>query len=155
LRESGLAAALEWLGTDTRKLYDVKVGVVTDPSADPQSADVRTFLYRAVRELLLNAVKHGGKNVQIIMKHSPPDNVKIVVADDGPGFDPAILGRKRIRANTFGLFNIRERVGSFGDEFQIESARGRGTRMMLFAPRGPASAEEGERWASEDRPAGL
>ena len=91
MRESGLAAALEWLGTNTRKHYDVEVGVVTDPSADPQSADVRTFLYRSVRELLLNAVKHGGKNVHITMKHAPPDKVKIVVADDGPGFDPAIL----------------------------------------------------------------
>lgn len=148
LRESGLAAALDWLATHTSKHYDVKIGVVTDPAVDPQAADVRTFLFRAVRELLLNAVKHGGgKGVRIVMESSPPEGVRIVVADNGPGFDPAILSPKRSRANSFGLFNIRERVGSFGGEFRIESAPGRGTRMTLLAPIAPASAEQADRWA--------
>jgi signal transduction histidine kinase len=137
LRESGLAAALEWLASHTRKYYDMNVAVETDSSANPQAADVRAFLFRAVRELLLNAVKHGGgRDVRLIMDSLPAAKVRIVVADDGAGFDPAALDEKASGANTFGLFNIRERVDSFGGEFRIESARGRGTRVTLVAPCG-------------------
>jgi signal transduction histidine kinase len=135
LRESGLAAALKWLGSQTQKNYDVQVTVETDSSANPQAADVRTFLFRAVRELLLNAVKHGGgKGMRVVMERSPEAMVRIVVTDEGPGFDPGILDRKAIAANCFGLFNIRERVGSFGGEVRIESAPGRGARITLLAP---------------------
>src|SRR5437660_6145430 len=59
LYEHGLAAALEWLAAETRKNYKVEVMVEADSSANPKVADVRIFLFRAVRELLLNSVKHS------------------------------------------------------------------------------------------------
>ena len=92
LYEHGLAAALEWLAAETRKNYNVEVTVEADFSANPKAADVRIFLFRAVRELLLNSVKHaGGSAVHITMQHRRPDKVRIIVADDGPGFDPTSL----------------------------------------------------------------
>jgi signal transduction histidine kinase len=58
LHERGLAAAFEWLATETRKNYNVEATVETDSSANPKAPDVCIFLFRAVRELLLNSVKH-------------------------------------------------------------------------------------------------
>src|SRR5436190_8086965 len=92
LYEHGLAAALEWLAAETRKNYKVEVTVEADSSANPKVADVRIFLFRAVRELLLNSVKHAvGSAVCITMQHLRPDKVRIIVADGGPGFDPTSL----------------------------------------------------------------
>jgi signal transduction histidine kinase len=137
LQESGLAAALDWLASQTRKYYDVQVTVEADSSANPKAADVRIFLFRAVRELLLNAVKHGGGSaVHIDMEKLWPGKVRIVVADKGPGFDTATLCPERAGANGFGLFNIRERVTSFGGELHIDSKPGHGTRITLLAPSG-------------------
>ena len=44
------------------------------------------------------------------MQHRRPDKVRIIVADDGPGFDPNSLDDKRTGSQTVGLLNIRERV---------------------------------------------
>ena len=137
LYEHGLAAALEWLAAETRKNYNVEVTVEADASANPKAADARIFLFRAVRELLLNSMKHaGGSAVHIKMQHRRPDKVRIIVADDGPGFDPNSLNDKRTGSQTVGLLNLRERVSNFGGEFQINSGPKRGTRITLSLPRG-------------------
>ena len=140
LYEHGLAAALEWLAAETGKNYNVKVTVEAESSANPEAADVRIFLFRAVRELLLNSVKHtAGSAVHVTMRHLRPDKIRIIVADGGPGFDPALLDDKRTSSQKFGLFNIRERVSSFGGEFHINSSPKRGTQITLSLLRGSAT----------------
>ena len=137
LYEHGLAAALEWLAAETAKNYNIEATVEADSSANPKAADVRIFLFRAVRELLLNSAKHaGGSAVHITMQHRRPDNVCIIVADNGPGFDPNSLDDKRTGSQTVGLLTVRERVSSFGGEFRIDSGPKRGTRITLSLPRG-------------------
>jgi signal transduction histidine kinase len=137
LYEHGLAAALEWLAAETVKNYNVKVTVQADSSANPKAADVRIFLFRAVRELLLNSVKHAvGCAVHITMRRLQPEKVRIIVADDGPGFDPNSLDNKRPDSQTVGLLNLRERVSNFGGEFHINSDPKRGTRITLSLPCG-------------------
>jgi signal transduction histidine kinase len=137
LYEHGLAAALEWLAAETRKNYNIEVTVEADCSANPKAADVRIFLFRAVRELLLNSLKHaGGSALHITMQHRRPSKVRIIVADDGPGFDTNSLDNKRTGSQTFGLLNIRERVSNFGGEFHINSGPKQGTRITLSLPRG-------------------
>jgi len=140
LYEHGLAAALEWLAAETRKNYSVEVTIEADSLADPKVADVRIFLFRAVRELLLNSVKHAvGSAVHITMRHLRPDKVRIVVADGGPGFDPTSLDAQLTSSQKFGLFNIRERVNRFGGEFHINSSPKRGTQITLSLHRDSAT----------------
>ncbi len=137
LYEHGLAAALEWLAAGTRKNYNIEITVEADSLANPKAADVRIFLFRAVRELLLNSAKHaGGSAVHITMQYGRRDKVRIIVADDGPGFDPKSLDDKRTGSQTVGLLNIRERVSGFGGKFHIDSGPKRGTRITLSLPRG-------------------
>jgi signal transduction histidine kinase len=156
LHEGGLAAALEWLAAETRRNYNVEVTLEADSSADPQTADVRIFLYRAVRELLLNSMKHAvGSAVHITMQHLQPDKVRITVSDRGPGFDPTSLDTQLTSSQKFGLFNIRERLSSFGGEFHINSSPKRGTRITLSLLRGSAarvmSADQSRRGTSKPR----
>jgi two-component system, chemotaxis family, CheB/CheR fusion protein len=137
LYEHGLAAALEWLAAETCKNYNIEATVEADCSANPKAADVRIFLFRAVRELLLNSAKHaGGSAMHITMEHRRPDKVRIIVADDGPGFDPTSLDDKQTDSQTVGLLTIRERVSNFGGEFHINSNPKRGTRITLSLPCG-------------------
>ena len=158
LSEHGLAAALEWLAAETRKNYNVEVNVDADPSANPEAADVRIFLFRAVRELLLNSVKHAtGSVIHITMQHLQPDKVRITVTDGGPGFNPASLDTQLTTSQKFGLFNIRERVSNFGGEFLIKSSSQRGTQITLSLLRGSVaqvlpSGRPGARRASPIKP---
>jgi signal transduction histidine kinase len=151
LHEDGLAAALEWLAAETRKNYNVEVMLEADSSANPETADVRIFLFRAVRELLLNSVKHAaGSAVHITMQHLSPDKVRVIVADDGPGFDRTSLDKQTTGLQKFGLFNIRERVQHFGGEFNINSSPNRGTRVTLSLFRGPAPGSPDQSMGEDD-----
>jgi signal transduction histidine kinase len=139
LHEGGLAAALEWLAAEARKNYNVDVTLEADPLANPEVPDVSIFLFRAVRELLLNSVKHAvGSAVHITMQHLGPDKIRIIVADDGPGFNPASLDSQSTSSQKFGLLNLRERVHRLGGEFNITSGPNCGTRVMLSLLRGSA-----------------
>ncbi|HEU5235609.1 MAG TPA: ATP-binding protein [Pyrinomonadaceae bacterium] len=136
LHECGLAAALQSLVTETKNHHNINITVEADASANPKEPSLCIFLFRAVRELLLNAVKHAnGSPVHITMTCVPPAKVQIVIADRGPGFNPAKLNSRQIKPTGFGLFNIRERLSNFGGEFCIESVPGHGSRISLIAPR--------------------
>jgi PAS domain S-box-containing protein len=136
----GLPAALTWLAARTRNQYGLVVQVSADPLANSDRKDVRTLLFESVRELLFNAVKHAQVDRVTIDLSLDRDNALcITVADQGIGFDPAGLAeREKAGKAGWGLFSIRERLTLLGGRFDIESARGQGTRFRLVAPRGEA-----------------
>ena len=46
---TGLAPALDWLGTETKAKYGLTVTVDADPAAEPDDEDMRVLLFEAVR----------------------------------------------------------------------------------------------------------
>jgi PAS domain S-box-containing protein len=158
LHGSGLPAALVWLAERTGKEYGIVIQISADPLANSDRKDVRTLLFESVRELLLNAVKHGQiDRVSVELSVRVDDMLCITVADEGRGFDPSeLIDRTNTGHVGWGLFRIRERLTLFGGRFDIESAPGRGTRVQLIAPRGGVEgsvAAEGAVTHSESAPA--
>jgi signal transduction histidine kinase len=96
---------------------------------------MRSLLYRAVRELLVNVSKHAhAKHVSVDVRQQESE-ISITVADDGKGFNPAEI--KSAEAGGFGLFSIRQRLAHIGGKLTIESGEGKGTRVTLIAPLSP------------------
>ena len=135
LEDHGLCAALQWLALETKKNHGVEVTVEPDALAEPDLADLRMFLFRSVRELLLNAVKHAPASpIRIATARCGTGRIRVTVTDQGPGFDPAVLDAEGTGAGGFGLFNLRQRVSSLGGEFVIETRAGQGTKVTVSAP---------------------
>ncbi len=87
-------------------------------------------LYRIAQEGLNNVVKHANAGeVQILLAYGE-DTVSLKLIDDGLGFDPEIASR----SGGLGLQGIQERVLRLGGNLQIETASGRGTRLMVMIP---------------------
>ncbi len=144
LYERGLAAALQWLAEEMSKHHRVEITVAASADDNPQAADLRIFFFRAVRELLFNALKYGQASpVRITMQRGESDALCIIVADEGPGFDPATLATRSFGSGGFGLVNIRQRAALLGGELRIDSAPGCGTRMTLLAPVPPREKTPG------------
>ncbi len=59
LYDAGLAAGLEWLARQMEEKHGMRVVLNIDPQVEPIEEDTRVFLFQAVRELLLNVVKHA------------------------------------------------------------------------------------------------
>ncbi|MBS1877076.1 MAG: histidine kinase [Acidobacteria bacterium] len=95
-----------------------------------QAAADQLFPPMLIQPLVENAVKHGigpkpgGGRVRVTAEISET-GVRVEVADDGVGFDPA-----RAHANV-GLGNVRERVERGGGWFRIESRVGAGTTVTF------------------------
>lgn len=86
--------------------------------------------YQVAREALRNAVRHG-KCTNIWLGVSRDDDaIRLVVADDGEGFDPRAVDSQ----SHFGLQLMRERVELAGGVFQIEARPAHGTRVIARLP---------------------
>ena len=132
LYELGLDAAIEWLAEKTQEQHKLPVAFDREGEAAPLTDEIRGILFRAVREALHNTVKYAeAKNIRITSRREDP-LIRIEVADDGKGFDPA----KPLRdaSGGFGLFHIRERLDHAGGRLEIRSEPGRGTCIVLLAP---------------------
>ena len=138
LHLAGLPAAMTWLANWTYDKYRLQVRVTADTRADSARKDVRTLLYESVREVIFNAVKHAhADRVTLDLALDDDDQLRITIADEGVGFEPARLDdRSKAGQVGWGLFSIRERLSLLGGRCDIESAPGKGTRVQLVAPRG-------------------
>jgi signal transduction histidine kinase len=132
LDDLGLPATLQWyavqFGGRTRAV--VTVSEHGNRASLPRS--LANYLFRSVKELLNNAVRHGKAKEIVIGLHWEPGIIRIVVDDDGLGFDAAALNSDARRG--LGLAGIRERLSSLGGSMRLEAAAGRGTRVVLEAP---------------------
>ena len=86
-------------------------------------------ILRIVRELVINAIRHGhAKNIRIAGE-CRDGTVRFTVRDDGCGFSETdVPGPAQ---GHFGLQGIRERIGNRNGSMEIESAPGRGTKVTV------------------------
>ena len=131
LYELGLSAALGSLAEEMEWTFGLAVAVVDDGLSKPLSQEARSIVYRAVRELLINAAKHSETNAATVETLCIGDRLIVKVADRGVGFDPSsttsVSGR-------LGLVGMRERLSFIGATFDVESRPGNGTSATLAIP---------------------
>jgi PAS domain S-box-containing protein len=129
LYELGLRQAVKWLIDQFREKHGLNITLEDNGVEKPFDNNTRFFLFQAVRELLVNVVKHAkANNVKITMR-GDNSRLRITIEDDGVGFSS--------NANNYsgyGLFNIRERMNHINGTFEIKSIPGQGTTVILDAP---------------------
>ena len=129
----GFEAAVDWLAEDMRQQH-LAIKVEGDGQADQLNKEVRHFLFRVVRELLFNVVKHAQASQVEINIQRVNTSLQIIVADNGAGFQGEKPWSSANVSQGFGLFSIRERVTYFGGSLNIDSHPGQGTRVILTMP---------------------
>lgn len=134
LYDLGLGAAIEDLCE--RLLPDHGVRYQCEVDCGPHVLDEATqaLLYRSVRELLINVCKHAGAKHVRISTMNVDHTLRIVVRDDGAGFDMSRLSWQTGQPMGFGLLSIRERLRHMGGRFQMQSTEGQGTTVTLIVP---------------------
>lgn len=93
-------------------------------------AMVRNAAYRIIQESVTNVIRHAGVdsvNVRVWVDHRI---LNISIEDKGNGFDPA----KLVIGQSCGLQGIQDRVRLLDGKLEIESAPGRGTRLIAELP---------------------
>ncbi|MEB2282934.1 ATP-binding protein [Lysinibacillus xylanilyticus] len=100
-------------------------------------------LFRIVRELANNAVKHARAQKLEIRLWEKDDAFCGQISDDGIGFDPANMSGIRTDSQGFGLVTISSQVAQFGGDIEIDSEAGRGTIVRIRLPKQGGEAKYG------------
>jgi two-component system CheB/CheR fusion protein len=132
LDQLGLMSAIEWLAEEMRKTYQLEVVLDDDSQPKPLDSVSSSIVFRAVRELLINVVRHAKvKRVQVIARRSD-GQMTLDIKDEGVGFSPrGMLARS---SGGLGLAAMRERIAYIGGTLEIASERNRGTNARIRMP---------------------
>jgi two-component system, NarL family, sensor histidine kinase UhpB len=140
LDDLGLPKALTALASDWSARYDVAVDVHASGLDDRLTSEVETLVYRIVQEAMTNVLKHAAaQNLSIVLERRG-DRLRVVIEDDGRGFDPQADETKisnpedESRRPKLGLSSIRERLALVGGSMRLESQLGAGTALFIQVP---------------------
>jgi PAS domain S-box-containing protein len=134
LYQLGLEAALEWLGESVEQRHGVAFRFKKEGTPRDLGEERRFLVFSAVRELLLNVVKHADASDVSLRLRWLEDAVEANLSDDGKGFDVPEAAAIPDTHRSFGLFSIQERFDDLGGRVSIRSAPGEGTTVSLVLP---------------------
>jgi signal transduction histidine kinase len=127
LQHLGLVAALEIHAREFAARAEVEVKTKLESVPLAESAQITA--YRVVQECFTNIAKYSGARRVELMLCPHEGGARIVVGDDGKGFDPAA-----VRAGALGLTGMRYRVESEGGRLSLDTRPGAGTRVEAWLP---------------------
>ena len=134
LYELGLEAALEWLAEETEKRHSVWCRYQDDGQAKPLDDAISVLLFQAVSELLVNVVKHARAKRVVIETRREGSQIRVMVEDDGVGFESSEISSRWQKNQGFGLFSTRERLRYVSGSLEVKSRSGTGASIILTAP---------------------
>lgn len=131
----GLVPTLERFAEEYNRRTLAEVGITESGPRMKLPSSVASYLFRATKELVNNAVRHGNAREIIVAFHWENGHLRIVIDDDGCGFDASKALVPTARRG-LGLAGIDERLTSLGGKMRLESSAGSGTRVVLEIPVG-------------------
>ncbi|KQL19476.1 ATP-binding protein [Cytobacillus solani] len=140
--QAGLDAALLWLARTVKENGGPAIKLenklpVTLPSL------YKMTLFRIVRELANNTVKHARAQKLEIRLWEMDDAFYGQIIDNGIGFDPANVSGIRSDSQGFGLVTISSQIAQFGGDIEIDSEAERGTIVRIRLPKQGGEAKYG------------
>lgn len=134
LDDLGLEPSLRWYAKRQSETYGLKIAVDIDGLDQRLPDQTEVALFRVVQEALTNVAKHASASrAQVELRQEDDGSISLSVEDDGKGFDP-----DQVPGDRLGLFGIQERVTLLGGVLDIQSRKGRGTRLLVRVPCQPA-----------------
>ena len=125
LEERTLAEALALLAGQA----DIPVTFTVTGGNRPLPLRIESGLYRIAQEALTNVNRHAQAGRATMQLVTAPAEAKLIIEDDGRGFDPA-----QIPDNRYGLMGLNERVKLLNGQLHLESSPGAGTRLEIVIP---------------------
>jgi PAS domain S-box-containing protein len=134
LYDLGLEEAIEWLAEHFSQEFQITIQVSRDEQPKPLKGERNIILFQAVKELLSNIVQHSQATIAKISIRRACNDFKIIIEDNGIGFDIDLIDHNKNKIKGFGLFTIYERIDYVGGSMIIESINSQGTKVTLLMP---------------------
>ncbi|MEM6495449.1 MAG: cache domain-containing protein [Pseudomonadota bacterium] len=133
LDDLGLAKALQSLAEDFSQRTGIEVDLRTTPVGEQVSSEAKTTLFRIAQEAFTNIERHAQATQAKLQLATTDRRVRLMVSDNGKGFDMAALKNGNTSVTGLGMKNIQERIEHFQGHLSVHSTRG-GTRIEVNLP---------------------
>lgn len=130
LRHAGLVAALTAYCHEVQRTHGLVVSCRASGEFSSLDRGASLCLYRAGQEALRNVVAHAAAERVDLALVREGDAVELTVADDGKGFEPGAMDRRK----GLGLVSINERARLAGGTATVMSSPGSGTQVLIRIP---------------------
>jgi signal transduction histidine kinase len=130
----GLPAALRWYASEIAERTGLEVKVDTSGPEQTVDVSIKIVLFRIVQETLNNIIKHANARQVNIQLSFEMEGVRMRVRDDGCGFNPQEVMRKKQGRVSLGLIGMQERANLLDGTFALSSVPGRGTQVEVKVP---------------------
>ena len=134
LDDYGLVAALRWYSERFSNRTGVTMVLKGEELIPRLPLETEVALFRIAQEALTNVVRHAQIHRVTVTFEQVIEGTRLTIADDGKGFDLKALSQVKDRLG-WGLITMRERAEAIGASFRIETAPGKGTRIIVEVPR--------------------
>lgn len=131
LDHMGLIPAIEEMIGGFENRTGICADLISNGFSERFSRPVEIALYRCIQESLTNIARHARAETVTIRFNKENGILDISVTDDGIGFEPE---KMEISAEHIGLTGMKERVKLLFGHFEIDSAPGEGTTIMIKIP---------------------
>ncbi|HTP41468.1 MAG TPA: sensor histidine kinase, partial [Nitrospiria bacterium] len=134
LDDLGLAAALRWMLDRRAREAGFTTRCVARGMDERLPPEIESTAFRIAQEALTNVVRHANaRNVRVELSRRK-NVVKLLIVDDGIGFDPEAARAEALRGKSLGLVGMEERASLVNGRMVVRSAPGKGTELKLEIP---------------------
>ena len=134
LDDLGLVPALRWFATRQAERAGWALQLHLDEMPLALTAPRSIACFRVVQEAMTNIARHGRAKSVLLSLSVTPEQVRVVVQDDGCGFDEAVMRSRAHQGLSMGMLGMEERVSLVGGSMTIRSAVGQGTSLVFSVP---------------------
>lgn len=135
LEDLGLIAAMQYLVNQLAQTTGIEVNLKIDGQVDGLSNDMEVAIYRILQETLNNVRKHAGATRVNITARFGQAHIRLVVEDNGQGFEVPEAITDFANLGSFGMMGLRERAQLFGGDLTVQSRPGKGTTIRIAMAR--------------------
>jgi signal transduction histidine kinase len=132
LDEFGLVAAVESYLKTFGKRHALVTELTHERMEGRLAPEIEAAAYRIIQEALTNVAKHAKATECRVRLIRLPEALRVIIEDNGSGFTPG--AHRSADRRGLGLISIRERASHLQGTVQIDSAPGRGTRVIVELP---------------------
>jgi len=124
----GLAEAVRALAEAVQRRCGWQLDQEFGDGLDGLDEAVSLGAYRLIKEALQNVARHASASCVVLRIDVQGNALRVLIEDDGSGFDASRFGAG------FGLISMRERAELMGGEMQVDTAPGKGARLLFLLP---------------------
>ncbi|MEM1338407.1 MAG: sensor histidine kinase [Bacteroidota bacterium] len=131
MSDQGLLPAIQRMARTISETNALEVTVADFGMGERMENSLELTLFRMIQELVANAIKHAEATAVDIHLTQHEDNLNIIVADNGKGFEHA---QRNDNDTGMGLTNVEKRIEHLEGTFTIDSVLGKGTSILIDIP---------------------